>query len=176
MTARAMPAPQPPSGPWYRQRWPWLLFAGPAIVVVAGILTAWIAVTTDDGLIAEDYYKRGLLINKDLERTRQGDVLRIGAIVRVAPGGELGVELTGPAGAVPAPATLRFLLSHPTRAGEDVALTLPRGPDGVYRGRVVVAAAGRWIVTLESDAWQLQTAAAATRLDEVRLGAASAAN
>jgi hypothetical protein len=31
-------------------------------------------------------------------------------------------------------------------------------------------------VTLESDAWRLQTAAAATRLDEVRLGAARASN
>jgi hypothetical protein len=176
MTARAMSAPQPPSAPWYRQRWPWLLFSGPAIVVVAGLATAWIAVTTDDGLISQDYYKRGLLINKDLERARQGDALRIGAILRVAPGGELGVELTGPAGAVPAPATLRLLLSHPTRAGADVALTLPRGADGAYRGRVAIPAAGRWIVTLESDAWQLQTAAAATRLDEVRLGAARASN
>jgi hypothetical protein len=57
-----------------------------------------------------------------------------------------------------------------------VALTLPRGADGAYRGQVAIPAAGRWIVTLESDAWRLQTAAAATRLDEVRLGAARTAN
>ena len=104
MTARTMPPSLPPAAPWYRQRWPWLLFAGPAIVVVAGLVTAWIAVVSDDGLIAEDYYKRGLLINKDLERTRQGDVLRMGAILRVAPGGVLTVELTGPSAAAAAPA------------------------------------------------------------------------
>ena len=175
MTARAMPASSS-AAPWYRQRWPWLLFAGPAIVVVAGIATAWIAARTDDGLIAEDYYKRGLLINKDLERARQGEALGVGAVVRLAPGGDLAVLLTGPDGAVPAPAALRLLLSHPTRAGEDVALTLARGTDGVYRGRLDAPAAGRWIVTLESDAWRLQTPAAATGLSEVRLGAARATN
>ena len=54
--------------PWYRQRWPWLLMLGPAIVVVAGISTAVIALETDDGLVADDYYKRGLGINQTLER------------------------------------------------------------------------------------------------------------
>jgi uncharacterized protein len=175
MTDCAMPTSSS-AEPWYRQRWPWLLFAGPAIVVVAGIVTAWIAARTDDGLIAEDYYKRGLLINKDLERARQGDALGVGAVVRVAPGGELTVELTGPAGTVPQPVGLRLSLSHPTRAGDDVALALARGTDGVYRGRASVPAAGRWIVTLESDAWRLQTPAAATGLSEVRLGAARATN
>ena len=38
--------------PWYRQRWPWLLFAGPAIVVVASFATLWLAASSDDGVIA----------------------------------------------------------------------------------------------------------------------------
>lgn len=176
MTSRAMSSPLNPATPWYRQRWPWLLFAGPAIVVVAGLVTAWIAVSSDDGLIAEDYYKRGLLINKDIERNRQGDALKVGAILRVAPEGALAVELTGLPDAVTAPMALRLLISHPTRAGDDVALTLPRGADGLYRGRLAVPAAGRWVVTVETEFWRLQTAAAATRLDEVRLGAARAAD
>jgi hypothetical protein len=176
MTLRAMAAPIPPSVPWYRQRWPWLLFAGPAIVVVAGLVTAWIAVTSDDGLVAEDYYKRGLLINKEIERTRRGDALQLGAIVRVAPEGALAVELTGLADPTAAPSALRILMSHPTRSGDDVTLTLPRGSDGMYRGRIAAPAAGRWIVTLETDSWRLQTGVAATRLDEVRLGAARMAD
>ena len=63
--ACAMPAA---GTPWYRQRWPWLLMLGPAIVVVAGIVTAVIAIETDDGLVTDDYYKRGLAINQTLER------------------------------------------------------------------------------------------------------------
>lgn len=165
-----MTSPLFPGGPWYRQRWPWLLFGGPAVVVVAGIVTAWIAVSSDDGLVAEDYYKRGLLINQDLARVRQAEALRVGAILRVTPDAALAVELTGPREA--APATLRLLLAQPTRAGEDLALTLPRGVDGVYRGRLPAARAQRWIVTVEGEGWRLQTAAAVGSLHEVRLGSA----
>ncbi|HSC95836.1 MAG TPA: FixH family protein, partial [Burkholderiales bacterium] len=42
--------------PWYRERWPWLLMAGPAAVLVAGAATIWIAFASADGLVAEDYY------------------------------------------------------------------------------------------------------------------------
>ena len=56
------------SGPWYREPWPWLLMLGPAIVVVAGLYTAILAVRSDDGLVATDYYRQGLEINKKLSR------------------------------------------------------------------------------------------------------------
>jgi hypothetical protein len=52
--------------PWYREPWPWLLMAGPAAVIVAGVITTWIAFSTFDGLVAEDYYRRGLNINATL--------------------------------------------------------------------------------------------------------------
>ena len=39
--------------PWDRHPWPWILMAGPAIVVVAGIATTVLAVTTFDGLVGE---------------------------------------------------------------------------------------------------------------------------
>ena len=40
--------------------------AGPFVVVVASLASAWIAIASDDGLVAEDYYKQGLLINRRL--------------------------------------------------------------------------------------------------------------
>ena len=54
--------------PWYREPWPWILMSGPAVVVVAALATAVIAVRTADGLVAEDYYRRGVDINKRLTR------------------------------------------------------------------------------------------------------------
>ena len=35
------------SNPWYKERWPWLLMAGPAIVIVAGFITAWLAIVSN---------------------------------------------------------------------------------------------------------------------------------
>src|SRR3990170_3926696 len=55
--------------PWYREPWPWILMAGPAAVVVAGFVTAWLAVRSDDGLVVDDYYKQGLAINQTLGRS-----------------------------------------------------------------------------------------------------------
>ena len=54
--------------PWYREPWPWILMSVPATAVVAGIITLWLAVSSADGLVAEDYYKQGLAINRVIER------------------------------------------------------------------------------------------------------------
>ena len=40
--------------PWYREPWPWIVMSGPAIVVVAGIYTAFLAFSTSDTLVAKD--------------------------------------------------------------------------------------------------------------------------
>ena len=60
--------PETAPRPWYREPWPWILMAGPAVVVVAGFFTLWLAVSTSDGLVVEDYYKQGLAINRVFAR------------------------------------------------------------------------------------------------------------
>ena len=40
-------------------------------MVVAGIATVWIAVRTPDPVVAEDYYRRGMEINKTLAAQRK---------------------------------------------------------------------------------------------------------
>jgi hypothetical protein len=162
--------------PWYRQRWPWLLIAGPGIVVVAATVTAYLAWSTDDGVIAEDYYKRGLLINRELARTGASEALHLGAVVRVGPDGSVTVVLSSAPGTAVAPPSIRLRLTHPTRSGHDRAVLLTRAADGLYRGQTDLPAAGRWLVTVETDTWRLPTAATKGNLDEVRLGAAEAAN
>lgn len=173
-TADTMRAPAFDSTPWYRQRWPWLLIAGPAIVVVAAFVTAWLAAATDDGVIADDYYKRGLVINKELERTTRAEQMKLGAVLRVAGDGTVRLEMSGFADAAAAPATVLLTLTHPTRAGHDRAVTLARGVDGLYTGTLVAPAPGRWHITIETAAWRLPAAVINGKLDEVRVGAARA--
>jgi hypothetical protein len=55
---------QPQSNTWWKCGFVWLVIAGPAIVAVAALLTAWVAVSQDDPLVVEDYYRRGIEINK----------------------------------------------------------------------------------------------------------------
>ncbi len=44
------------------------MWAGPLTVIVASVFTLWLAVRSEDGLVADDYYKRGLAINQTLAR------------------------------------------------------------------------------------------------------------
>lgn len=54
--------------PWWTHGHLWLVIAGPLAVVVAALVTAWIAVRYQDPVLAEDYYRQGLEINKTLPR------------------------------------------------------------------------------------------------------------
>lgn len=56
----------PPAAPWWTFGHVWLVIAGPALVAVACVATAWIALRNPDPVVAADYYKRGIEINKTL--------------------------------------------------------------------------------------------------------------
>jgi uncharacterized protein len=52
---------------WWRYGHVWLVISGPLVVVVAALITAVIAFRQQDPVLAEDYYKRGIDINKTLQ-------------------------------------------------------------------------------------------------------------
>jgi hypothetical protein len=53
--------------PWWKFGYVWLVISGPAVVVVAGFVTLYLAITRPDPLVAQDYYRQGIEINKALE-------------------------------------------------------------------------------------------------------------
>ncbi len=141
-------------GPWYRQRWPWLLMAGPAAVLVAGAVTTWIAFSTSDGLVAQDYYKQGLAVNRVLEREQAA--ARLGIEARIELAGDrhrIVLNLSGTQ-----PPNLRVRFAHATRQGFDLSLGLVKVSDGRYEAAVPqVLPPGRWNVQVEAPggAWRL---------------------
>ncbi|CAN5219872.1 hypothetical protein BH10PSE18_BH10PSE18_41260 [soil metagenome] len=64
--AAPISTPEPLRLPWYRYPLVWMVIAGPAAVVVAGFATLWIAIRIPDPVVAEDYYRQGVEINKTL--------------------------------------------------------------------------------------------------------------
>ena len=56
--------------PWYAEPWVWLMISFPLAAVIGGMITIYLAVLTSDGLVVDDYYKRGKAINVDLARDR----------------------------------------------------------------------------------------------------------
>ncbi len=53
--------------PWWKFGYVWMVVAGPAIVVVAGFATLYLAITRPDPVITDDYYRKGIEINNTLE-------------------------------------------------------------------------------------------------------------
>jgi uncharacterized protein len=57
--------------PWWNFGYVWLIISGPAIVIVAGFITLYLALSTPDPAV-EDYYRKGIEINKTLDAQRDG--------------------------------------------------------------------------------------------------------
>ncbi|TAK86818.1 MAG: hypothetical protein EPO20_06210 [Betaproteobacteria bacterium] len=129
--------------PWYRNPWPWILMAGPAAVLVAGAITTWMAVASSDGLVADDYYRQGLAINKVLAREDAARALGISADIAVE-SGMLKVKITGQA-----PEALFAQLVHATRAGYDQRLRLAPAGAGVYEAELPPLPPGHWRIVIE---------------------------
>jgi hypothetical protein len=64
-----------PALPWWRHGHVWLLIAGPAAVVVAGTATMVVAARQPDPVVAADYYRRGIEINRTLAAERAKGLL-----------------------------------------------------------------------------------------------------
>ena len=139
------------SKPWFREPWPWLLMSGPAAVIVAGVVTTWIAFASADGLVAEDYYKQGLAINKRLAREEAARRQGISASVTV----EKDVFRVTLSGAAPEALFVHF--AHATRAGHDQRLRLAPAGAGVYEAALPPLAAGRWRIVIEDPrgSWRI---------------------
>ena len=153
------------SGPWHREPWPWLLAAGPALVIVAGVITSVIAWRTSDGLVADDYAKQGLVINRSLARDARAEDLGLAATVSFSPQRDalrLALSAYSPQSSSQS-SPLQLILVHPTRAGLDRSVTLDRldkldklAP-GLYEARIAPPAPGAWLLRVESAeaGWRL---------------------
>ncbi len=167
MNDRASSFPADAASPaWYRHRWPWLLMAGPFAVVVASLASAWIAVRSDDGVVAQDYYRQGLLINQKLARAAPAEHAP-GATITVVADRGIRIHLYGLARA---PSRLLLTLARPGQRRDDHRVGLAPIEGGEWAATLPELAAGRWIVTLESETWRLPVTTVASPFSEITLG------
>lgn len=148
-----------PSTPWYKHRWPWFLMAGPAVVIVAGFITAWLAIKSNDGLVEDNYYKVGLAVNQQLQQKKIAAELGLSATMGYDEAGDRIVVVLSGLQVGARPDTLQLKLIHPTRKGEDQVLILRRD-GGKYVGQLLTPpSVGRWNIHLEDPVagWRMDT-------------------
>jgi len=140
---------------WYRVPFVWLLVAFPLAAVVAGFVTLGLAIRSDDGVVEDDYYRKGKEINRVLARDRAAARLGLESTLELsAAPRQLALRLRAkPEAPLPPAVEVRFL--HATRAGLDKRLVVPRTGDGAYRAPLPALEPGRWNVQLAAHDWRL---------------------
>ena len=149
--------PNPKNGaPWYTHRWPWLLMLGPALVLVAGAVTGYLAVTREDAVVVDDYYKKGKAINQDLRRDKAASSMQLAFSARHdAAAGTLEGSLTSMGKPVTTPYRIR--LAHSTQPHKDMVLDAVPAPGGRFTAALPLLEQARWRVVVEGVAndWRL---------------------
>lgn len=131
--------------------------AGPFAVIAAGIVTYGLALNSENSLVAGNYYKEGLGINRVIEQEQKARLLGYEAQLSFGLGDTVRVLLSGMG---QLPKGLRLRLIHPTQAQQDHMVRLVPSAEGTYEGvlnRANVMHSLRWYVHIEDGAgtWRI---------------------
>jgi len=142
--------------PWYKQFWPWFLILLPFSVVVASVITFFIAQNNAPALVSDNYYKEGLAINSNKELERRAKELGLSASISTN-STALTVHLDG---IDPSIKTLQLNLRHSTISQHDKSLTLNKIADGIYQSPFILPKAGKWYISIkpQSNTWEIKQA------------------
>lgn len=124
------------SKPWHQYPLVWMMFAIPFSAVIMGVVMIWLAIDTDDGLVADDYYKQGLEINRVIERDKKAAELGLSAVIEFDNSTRI-IRIQFDKGSLETfPKSLPLHLQHATRANSDITVLLDHGMDDQYIGHV----------------------------------------
>jgi uncharacterized protein len=156
--------------PWYSYPLVWMMISIPFSAVIMGVIMIWLAVDTDDGLVADDYYKQGMEINRVISRDKKAAELGISALVDFDNSSKI-VRVQFIKGQLDTfPASLELKLQHATRANSDISVLLSHGIDDQYIGHLKQALTeGIWYFVIADKDWKLNARSHVTEHNVIEL-------
>ena len=147
---------------WYKEPWMLLVVGGPAVVVIAAIITGFIAWQGEDKVISKDYYKHGLNINKDIYRDAKANEYNMLAKAQLdGATGKVLLQLEGKT-QLPSSVLLSVSTSSSTSVYEQIQkINLSQVQPGIYEGTLKIptatdrASLSLWHVQVEAADWRL---------------------
>lgn len=140
---------------WYRQPLVWMLIVIPGSAVIGGIITIYLAVASNDGLVEDDYYWQGKQINRLLERDQRAEAMGLAGRLLLQDEGGVELRLVSATANPVWPDSLELKLRNATRKGLDQMVTLTRITDAVYRAPGMIIEVGKWYLELGTAEWRL---------------------
>lgn len=140
---------------WYQEPFVWFLITIPLSSVLVGVVVLWFAIDSEDGLVADDYYKRGLAINRTLDRDVVARQYALTSTIRFVRDFDQIHLVLNASKNFSHPSEIRLGLYHATKAGFDREIRLARISDTGYSAILPELIEGRWYITLFHDQWRL---------------------
>jgi len=140
--------------PWYKQFWPWFLILLPFSVVIASVITFFIAQNNAPALVSDNYYKEGLAINSNKELERRAKELGLSASISLN-STTITIRIDN---IDPSINALQLNLRHATISQHDKSLTLNKIADGIYQTPFILPKAGKWYISVKpsSNTWEIK--------------------
>ncbi|MCC2604009.1 FixH family protein [Planctobacterium marinum] len=140
---------------WYKQFWPWFLITIPAISMVLGFTIVYLAVTSENSMVSDDYYKEGKAINQSISKKRMAKQLNLVAALTLQ---ENRIYVTFQQALPPDAAALKLDFFHATLQDKDFFVMLTRNAEGVYSGELRNETKGKWRLTLTpfDESWKIR--------------------
>ncbi|ODC04044.1 hypothetical protein BFW38_11355 [Terasakiispira papahanaumokuakeensis] len=155
--------------PWYKQFWPWFILTPLLFTVAVGITMLTISIKVFDGTVSDTYYKDGLAVNQVLARDHAAKTLGVEADMTFTDQ-EVSLQLNGLSSQ---PASLALKLINPTRARQDLAITLEHQGNYRYVGTLPHALQYEWDLELQpaGKVWRLTGRASFPAHQTIKLSA-----
>lgn len=140
---------------WYREAYVWLIILFPALSIMMGIILLVLSIKSFDGMVVDDYYKQGMIINEVLARDDKAHDSGLNARLDWQTASKtIQIELSADSG-FNYPDELKAAFMHATRGGLDVTVLLSRINNQSYLATAPGLAPGRWHVEIAADDWRL---------------------
>ena len=142
--------------PWFKQFWPWFLISIPFITICYCALMIYMAITTENSLVSDNYYKDGLAINQSLSMDQKAKDLQLNAELNFSESARVSLRLNGNLTETPSFLTLKLL--HPTLDGQDIEIKLLPEPNGIFSTLLENPLQGRWYIDVisQDSTWRLK--------------------
>ena len=145
---------------WYKEPWMLIVLGGPLIVVIAGLLTFYLAWHGADQVITKDYYKQGINIDKDIQRDAKASEYKLSGTLQLnSATGKITLNLQGEN--LP-PASVLLTISSKSHTSEFEAqqkISLSQMAPGIYEGllkiQTKIESNGIWYAKIEAADWRL---------------------
>jgi len=141
--------------PWYKEPFVWMLIGVPLSSVIVGSFFIFLAASTKDTLVRDNYYKDGLAINQELKWDKKAKTMDIKLSI-VLDGNNAAINIENSRQV--APNTLSLKLSHPTLKEKDRDSFLQLTGKNEFKGFIDELEDGRYYVMVESveQQWRLR--------------------